>query len=138
MNYVTLLALLALMFFGVFKCDYLISQQQKNYIAPLYDSADDMDKCPKTAKFLTEIQSGFLTNYFAIYSACVTGIIMIVFLIVYTLSSTTQPPPPTTIFYILFTCIAVYICVYKVCACILTRICNFHSCASNYIDKTSV
>ena len=135
--YISYIILLVLFFFGVFKCHSLIASQQKNYIAPIYDSADDMDKCPKTAKFIAEIQAGFLTNYFALYPTCVTGIIMILCLLVYSLTAD-KVPPPTTIFYILFTMIAVYISVYKVCNCILARMCNFHSCASKYIDQTTV
>lgn len=132
--YVYYITLLILFFIITLICQYVINRQQNN-IASLHDSADDINKCPKTAKFLTEIQSGFLTNCFGIYSACVTGIIMILCLIGYSINEN-RPPPSYTIFYIFFTCIAVYIFVYKVSNCILARICNFHSCATKFIEKS--
>lgn len=129
--------LLIIFFIGALICQYFIDNQQKNYIEPIFDSADDINLCPKTAKFLSEIQSGFKTHRFAIYAACVTGIIMIGLLICYNLINN-DTIPSTAIFYIGFTCIVVYFSVYKVTICILSRLCNFHSCALKYIEKTSV
>lgn len=48
-------------------------QIQQTYLNSNYNSIDDMQKCPNTAKYISKFQTGFVSSYFATIASSLTG-----------------------------------------------------------------
>jgi hypothetical protein len=117
-------------------CAYGVIERQQTKINSSYNDIDDMNKCPNMARFMTNIQTTFLTSYFALLASAVTGCFIIVVLIGLSLSDTTRPMAQYGFIYLILTMLCVFIAVYKILGCFVTRMCGGKSCDSKYFDLT--
>ena len=116
---------------------YNIIEKQQSQVNSSYNGIDDMNKCPNMARFMTNIQTTFLTSYFALIASAVTGCFIIVVLFGLSLSETTRPMAQYGFIYLILTMLCVFIAVYKILGCFVTRMCGGKSCDSKYFDLTS-
>ncbi len=116
---------------------YNLIENQQSGINSSYNAIDDMNKCPNMVRFMTNIQTTFLTSYFALIASAVTGCFIIVVLIGLSLSETTRPMAQYGFIYLILTMLCVFIAVYKILGCFVTRMCGGKSCDSKYFDLTS-
>lgn len=127
------LILLGIFIFGSIWSWNLIQEQQKN-MNLLYDAIDDMQQCPKTVKYISKFQTGFVSSYFALIASCLTGCFMIFLFIGFSLFQNTRPILNYSFIYFTIILLAVFISVYKVSNCFLMRMCGMNSCTSKFIN----
>ena len=132
LQFIYYLILLGVFIFISFWAWNLIQNQQKDMNA-LYDSIDDMQKCPKTVQYISKFQTGFVSSYFAVLASCLTGCFMIFLFIGFSLFENTRPILNYSFVYFAIILLAVFISVYKISNCFLMRMCGMNSCTSKYI-----
>lgn len=113
---------------------YGVIEEQQTRINLSYSAIDDMNKCPNMARYMTNIQTTFLTSYFAVIASAVAGCFVIVVLTGLSLSETTRPIAQYGFIYLILVMLCVFIAVYKILGCFVTRMCGGTSCDSRYFD----
>jgi hypothetical protein len=109
-------------------------KRQQEGINSSYEAIDDMKKCPNTAKFMVNIQTGFTTVNFAVLVTCLSGLFFMFFLLLLYFSENTRQIAEYGFIYMIITVLAVFISVYKISNCIIFRMCALKSCDDKFYN----
>ena len=131
----SVISVVAVMMIGTAKAGFIIEESQKHW-TDKFSKISDMYRCPQTAEYLTDFQSGFETVPFPLMQCLITGSIVLVTLIgaKYSFNITNL----SIYFIFLFTfliMVSIFLGTYKILNCFVVRICGKRSCAVSMLKN---